>query len=391
LKNAGISDIFEHMPAAETSAAVKLFCAGDELFQQMLDAIDAAQSSVFLEMYIFLDGRLANRFRSALIDACERGARVRVLVDALGSIELSGNFWEPLKHAGGEVRQFNPVALRRVWIRNHRKLLVCDERTAFIGGFNIALEYEGDGIVRGWRDIGLKLEGPLAAQLAESFEEMFSRADFRHKFFPRLRKTGAKKIVARDEGQILFSGPGRGQNPIKRSLYADFATARDVKIVVGYFLPPRRLRRALARVVRRGGRVQLMLAGKSDVPLSQLAARSLYRRLLSRGVEIFEYQPQILHAKLVIIDGAVYAGSANLDQRSLQINYELMFRARNPQLAEQALEIFAENMKHCEKIEPESWRKSRSFLERMKQRLAYWLLVRFDPWIARLQWRSLPK
>ena len=379
------------MPAAEASAAVKLFCAGDELFLEMLDAIGAAQSSVFLEMYIFLDGHLAERFRAALVDARQRGARVKVLVDAIGSIELSGNFWEPLERAGGQVRQFNPVALRRVWIRNHRKLLVCDERIAFIGGFNIALEYEGDGVTRGWRDIGLRLEGPLAAQLAESFEDMFVRADFRHKFFPRLRRLGAKKIVERDEGRILFSGPGRGQNPIKRALCDDLAGARDVKIIVGYFLPTRRLRRALARVVRRGGRVQLILAGKSDVPLSQLAARSLYRRLLNRGIEIFEYQPQILHAKLVMIDDAVYAGSANLDQRSLQINYELMFRSRNPQLAAQAREIFAENLKNCRRIEPELWRKSRSFLERIKQQLAYWLLVRIDPWIARLQWRSLPK
>ncbi len=100
-------------------------------------------------------------FREALVRARERGARVRVLVDAIGSMLLSNHFWEPLQRAGGEVRVFNPMALRRVTIRNHRKLLVCDERMAFVGGFNISPEYEGDGITDGWCDVGLKIEGPL--------------------------------------------------------------------------------------------------------------------------------------------------------------------------------------------------------------------------------------
>ena len=134
-----------------------------------------------------------------------------------------------------------------------------------------------------------------------------------------------------------------------------------------------------------------MLAGKTDVPISQLAARSLYRRLLNRGVEILEYQPQVLHAKLVIVDDAVYVGSANLDQRSLRINYELMVRSRNPELLQQAREIFEQNLKRCRRIEPAEWRASRSIWQRLKQRLACWLLVQVDPWMARWQWRSLPE
>jgi cardiolipin synthase len=208
-------------------------------------------------------------------------------------MSLPGSFWEPLRNAGGEVRQFNPMALKRFWIRNHRKLLVCDERVAFVGGFNVAPEYEGDGIKCGWCDVGLKLEGRLAPQLAVSFDEMFARADFRHKHFVRLRKLGAKKIVALPTEQILFSGPGRGRSPIKRALRKDLARAKQVQIIVAYFLPTRRIRRDLMRVARRGGRVQLILAGKSDVFLSMLAAQSLYRRFLSGNVEIHEYQPQI--------------------------------------------------------------------------------------------------
>ena len=136
---------------------------------------------------------------------------------------LPNHFWDPLRDAGGEVRVFNPFALQRVTIRNHRKLLVCDGRVAFVGGFNITPEYEGDGIARGWCDVGLKIEGPLAAQLAVSFDEMFARAEFRHKRFMRWRNFRAKKTVALPAEQILFSGPGRGRSPLKRALRRDLA------------------------------------------------------------------------------------------------------------------------------------------------------------------------
>ena len=248
------------------------------------------------------------------------------------------------------MRQFNPIALKRVTIRNHRKLLVCDERVAFVGGFNIAPEYEGDGVNDGWCDVGLKIEGPLAAQLASSFDDMFARAEFRHRHFTRWRKSSAKKAVALPPEQILFSGPGRGRNPFKRALRQDLRDAKSVQLIVAYFLPSWRLRRDLMRVVRRGGRVQLILAGKSDVLLSMLAAQSLYRRLLRAGVEIYEYQPQILHAKLFIVDDAVYTGSSNLDTRSLQINYELMIRFAGGEIAGQAREIFADTLQHCRRV-----------------------------------------
>src|ERR1017187_4107745 len=291
---------------AESNSTCNWLCTGDEVFPAMLAAIDAAKESVCLEVYVYQDSPVGVRFRDALVRACERGVSVRALVDAVGSYFLPAKFWDPLRGAGGEIRQFNPVTLKRLIIRNHRKLLVCDERVAFVGGFNIAPEYEGDGVQSGWCDVGLKIEGPLAARLASSFEEMFARADFHHKRFVRLRKLGARKTVVLSAEQILFSGPGRGRSPIKRALRKDLARAQHVQMIVAYFLPTWRLRRDLMRVVRRGGRVQLILAGKSDVHLSQLAGQSLYGRLLKGGVEIYEYQPQILHAKLIIVDDIVY-------------------------------------------------------------------------------------
>jgi cardiolipin synthase A/B len=375
----------------EPNSVCQWLRAGDEIFPAMLAAIDAAGQSVCLEVYTFEDSPLGRRFREALVRARARGVQVRVLVDAIGSVLLSNRFWDPLQQAGGEARVFNSIDLRRVTIRSHRKLLVCDERVAFIGGFNLSPAYEGDGVRRGWCDVGMKIEGPLARELALSFEEMFERADFRHKRFVRLRQFGAKKIIAWPAEQILFSGPGRGRSPFKQSLQRDLAPARDIRIVAAYFLPTWRLRRDLMRVARRGGRVQLILAGKTDVPLAQLAARSLYRRLLRSGVEIYEYQPQILHAKLIIVDDAVYTGSSNLDVRSLRINYELMIRFADAGVVAGSREIFDDILKNCRRITVEEWRRSVTFWQRLKQRWAYFLLNRVDPYVARRQWRALPR
>ncbi|MFO1488265.1 MAG: phosphatidylserine/phosphatidylglycerophosphate/cardiolipin synthase family protein [Verrucomicrobiota bacterium] len=373
------------------ATSYRWYNAGDEVFRDMLAAIDAATASVRFETYIFKESPLGVSFRDALTNAARRGVHVLALVDALGSLELSTKFWQPFIEAGGTVKWFNPIALKQMWIRNHRKLLVCDELVAFVGGYNVAPEYEGDGVAKGWRDIGMRIAGPLAAQLAPSFDEMFARADLRHRSFARMRKSSARKTVAEKDGRLLFSGPGRGKNPIKAALIPDLAAAREVRIMMAYFLPSWRMRRELMAVARRGGRAQLILAGKSDVLLSQFAGRSLYRRLMQAGVEIYEYEPQVLHAKLIVIDDAVYVGSANLDPRSLQINYELMIRFQNPGLADEAREIFEGALRHCTRIDLATWRSSRTLWRRLKHRLAYWLLARLDPWIARWQWRSLPK
>jgi cardiolipin synthase len=365
-------------------------CAGDDIFPAMLAAIDGARERVLFETYIFSPGSLGQKFLEALVRAAQRGVKVKVLIDAFGSATLPWSFWGPLLAVGGEARLFNPLALRRFGIRDHRKMLICDQNSAFVGGFNIAPEYEGDGIRVGWFDLGIHLRGGLVAPLAHSFEEMFVRAEFRHKRFLALRNYGTRKAVEGGKEQLLLSGPGRVLNPIKRALREDLAHARKVRIIAAYFLPTRRIRRDLARVARQGGEVQLILAGKSDVPVSRLAAQSLYRRLLNAGVRIFEYQPQILHAKLIIIDDIVYVGSANLDQRSLNINYELMARFKDGGEVDKARKLFDERLGHCQEITRETWKQSRGIWARLKRRLAYFLLVRIDPVIARWQLRGLP-
>jgi cardiolipin synthase len=378
------------MPAPK-SFPRQWLCAGQEIFPAMLKAMAAAQKSIRLETYIYSDGKLGRQFLVALLAAAQRGVQVQILVDALGSWLLLDDFFEPLVAGGAEVRRFNPLHLWRFGVRNHRKLLICDDATMFIGGFNVADEYDGDGVTRGWCDIGVRIENPtLTGELAASFDELFALSDFRRNPLMRLRAFKRKrKPLKKPAGELLLSHPGRGAGPFQTALYQDLAKAREVRIVSAYFLPTRRVRRDLIRVARRGGRVQLILAGQSDILVSQLAARSLYHRLLKAGVEIYEYQPQVLHAKLILSDGVVYVGSSNLDIRSLNLNYELMLRLEDKTVAVEAREIFERLLKHSQRIELHQWRKSQTFWQRWKNHWAHFLLTRIDPFVALRQFRTM--
>jgi cardiolipin synthase len=378
-----------HRMLTNQTARFRWLRTGDEAFAEMLAAIHAAHTAVRLEMYIYTASPLGEEFREALVGAQRRGARVRVLIDALGSLNLRESFWDPLLAAGGEFRWFNPLRLQRLSYRDHRKILVCDNTVGFIGGLNSAPEYQGDGVTKGWRDMGVSITGRLLEELALSFDAQFALADFKHGRLTRLRRPAYGKRLATPEGELFLSSPGLGPSPIKRALAQDLANAKTVKIISAYFLPTWRIRRELMRTARQGNSVQLILAGKSDVPLSQLASQRLYWHLLRSRIEIYEYQPQILHAKLFIIDRIIYVGSANLDPRSLSINYELLVRVPNEKLANEASAIFAQDLIHCRKIDPATWRNSRTIWRKLKEDWAYFIIARVDPYWARRQLRTL--
>ena len=362
---------------------------GDEAFAEMLAAIGAAKTSVRLEMYIFDSSPIGEKFRDALFDACRRGVAVYVLLDAIGSITLSESFWAEFQAGGGHFRWFNRFTFARFGMRNHRKNLVCDDAVAIVGGLNIASEYQGDGVKTGWRDIGLKISGPLAKHLSNAFDDIFASAEVKPAPFSGLRKSSQKKIIRVPEAELLLSAPGRLRNPLKRALRMDLSRACNVQIICAYFLPTWRIRNHLNRIARKGGKVQLILPGKSDIPLTRLAARSLYQGMMRAGIEIYEYQPQILHAKIIVLDDAAYAGSANLDIRSLHLNYELLVRVTREKVVAEAGEIFSNDLKHCVRIDPATWKKSRTFWERLRERWAHFVLTRLDPLVSRRQWRLM--
>ncbi len=383
------ADLYNPAMSGTPTTSFRWLRSGNEAFPAMLEAIEAARQTIRLEMYIFSQGSPGESIRDSLVRAARRGVKVRVMLDALGSFSLPGGYWDVLTEAGGRFEWFNPLKLGRIPYRNHRKLLVCDDLIAIVGGFNIAPEYEGDGVTSGWRDLGLRLEGPLAAELSESFDATFARADFNHRPLERFRKGTSHGTISGQNWRLLLSGPGRGYHFLKRTLATDLANAHTVQIVCAYFLPTWRLKREMERVARRGGRVQLVLAGKSDVWLSQLATRKLYRRLFKQGIEIHEYQPQILHAKLFLVDEQVYVGSSNLDARSLSINYELLVRVTEPGTVAEGRGLFQEILRHSTRIDPAAWNKSRSFWMKLKEEWAYFLLARVDPWWARGRARHL--
>lgn len=375
--------------SAPKSFGLQWLSTGQEVFPAMLKAIAAAQKSIQFEIYTYTTGKLGHQFLASLVAAAQRGVQVQVLVDAVGSWMLPGNFFQPLIKAGGQARRFNPLHFSRFGVRDHRKLLLCDGTAVFIGGFNLSDEYDGDGVHSGWCDLGAQMDDPdLARHLSDSFNSLFELADFRQKPLLRLRLFKRKRRV-NAIGNLLLTHPGRGASPFQAALHRDLATAHDVRIISAYFLPTRKLRRDLMRVVRRGGRVQLILAGKSDVLISQLAARSLYHRLLKAGVEIYEYQPQILHAKLILCDNTTYLGSSNLDIRSLNLNYEVMLRLRDKTVAQEAKQIFAGRLEHCQGIERHTWQGFRSFWQRWHFHWAHFLLTRIDPFVALRQFRKL--
>ena len=353
----------------------------------MLPAVEKARRSIRFEFYIYRSDHIGVQFRDALTDAARRGVQVRILLDAFGAVGIPAGFWAQLQHFGGEVRMFNPFTWRLFAFRNHRKLLLIDDAVAFIGGFNIADEYNGDGVTRGWRDLGMELRMPDALkQLAAAFDNMFDGSDLHQRVFQRMQHPW--KLASR-RGPVLLSGPRMGRNLFRSNLLKLLKRAKHVRIVSGYFLPSLRLRFALRQVARRGGTVELLLAGKSDVPLAQLAGRARYGTLLRAGVRIFEYQPQILHAKLAVIDDVVFAGSSNLDTRSFGINYELMVRCDDERLAESGRKMFAADLAHSKEITLENWRTAQTWITRMRGMYAGFLLTKIDPWLAHVQLRSM--
>ena len=159
--------------------------------------------------------------------------------------------------------------------------------------------------------------------------------------------------------------------------------------MAGYFLPPSRIRRALQRCAARGGEVLLLLAGKTDVPVARYAAEHLYSTMMEGGAQLFEYQPQVLHAKFILMDDIVYVGSCNLDRRSLDINFELLLRLEWPELAAQGRALFEAALSLSRPVAAERWEQRRRWWEHLRSTVSYWLLTRIDPLLARRPLRSL--
>lgn len=347
----------------------------------MFEAMDRAVSSAILEMYIVADDETGREFRRYLTTAAQRGVLVRVLVDAWGSWELPNSFWDELTAAGGIVRSFHPIAKGLFPFRNHRKMLLVDDRIAYIGGMNIADEYyRGSKGQASWRDNMLEISGPAVAPLRSSFQRISSKAEgpLRRHFLKLRASQSETNLPQPGDIRFLESGPDDPLRPVRRIYRRVLNNAvKSIDLAMGYFYPHGKILRALRRAAKRGVRIRLLFPQKTDVPAARWAARGLYGRMMRSGVEIWEYLPSMMHAKLAIADDAVIAGSANLDIRSGMINYELVAVINDAALADRARKDFEEDLAQSLRIRLEDWNK-RPLIQKFKERFSYCLLARAD-------------
>jgi cardiolipin synthase len=326
---------------------------------------------VCLETYILRDDATGQRFAEVLCARAREGVEVSVLYDAWGS-SVSEAFLARLAEAGVRTASFRPFrfkgslgrALARFRRRNHRKLLVVDGQVAFTGGLNIADEYAPAEAGGGdWRDTHVRLVGPTALRLQALFLRTWKgvggAALTPSLYLPPPREApGALWVVTSG-----WLGEGRRI----RALYLRAIHAAQERIVItnAYFVPTARLLRALLKAARRGVRVELILAGLSDVPAVRLASRHLYERLLRAGVRLYEFRGRVLHAKTAVVDGLLgTVGSSNLDALSLSVNLELNVAVVDAAFGRALERMAAEDMACSEEVHLERWQR-RPLLERI--------------------------
>jgi len=336
----------------------ELLIDGPRFFPRMLEAIGAAQRSVLLEMYLIESGAVATRFIEALANAARRGVGVKLLLDDYGARGLAQNDRQRLHDAGVELAFYNPISGTKLLgniFRDHRKLLLVDDRVAFVGGAGIADEFDSPTHPAAtWRETMLEIRGPVLTD----WQALFLEAWNRHARVPATLPALVPAVAGGGRGRVT-STRGLLTQEIKRSLLARLRGARErVWLATAYFFPPWRVRRLLRRAARRGVDVRLLLPGPvTDHPAARHAGRYLYRRLLESGVRIFEYQPRFLHQKAVLCDNWVSIGSTNLDRWNLRWNLEANQEAADAGLARATQEMFERDFRDAIEYRLDEWQR----------------------------------
>jgi len=324
--------------AADVSSGnrVALLRDGPATFDAMVELIDAAQSTVALESYIFRSDEVGERIGDALVRAAERGLTVRLLRDWIGGRGVSGKFIKRLQKAGVEVAVFNPLGFRR-WMgvvpRDHRKLLVVDGSIGITGGVGIGREWT-TGVQKlhrsRWRDTAVKIDGPAAHDMTQAFDHMWRRTKGHerrgsHRFLRRQAR-GAHLDPAVDTPALVGIVEGEPLRlRVSRALQIQAISAtRSIWIATAYFTPSPSEVEALNGAARDGVDVRVLVPSRNDHPWVSLLARRYYRRLLTNGVRIWEWQGEMMHAKTSVVDGRlVRVGSTDFNPLGVAINYEL--------------------------------------------------------------------
>jgi cardiolipin synthase A/B len=358
----------------------RLLDGGGVFFERMLAAIDSATMYVLLEMYLVSSGRVTGEFIEALTRARGRGVRCCVVFDGFGALGLSGGDRWWLVEAGVELRFFNPLRWRsrlRNFRRDHRKLLAVDGQVAFVGGAGLADEFAGP---HAWRELMVEIRGPVVADWQRAFARTWRRLGAELSLPAPLSTPLAGGALGR-----LALSEARQHSVLAHGVVRRIDEARTrAWIVSAYFVPSRRFRKALRRAARRGVDVRLLMpSARTDHPWVRQAARRFYAKMLRNGVRIYEYQPHVLHAKMIVCDDWLSIGSSNLDRWSFKWNLEANQEVADSGVADAAAALFAADLTVSQAISRRQW-PQRARLDRLRERIAGAL----DRWLE--GWRRPP-
>jgi cardiolipin synthase len=338
---------------------------GDQIYPAMLEAIRNARRRVNFLTYIYSPGEAANQFTSALADAGRRGLEVNVVVDAFGASDIPDEHVEQLKNAGVSVGHYRPVrwySIQESNYRNHRKILVVDGEIGFTGGVGVSDHWLGNAQdMTQWRDTQFRIRGPAVRYLEAVFYESLAET------LPRVKPEigpegdGRPPDPAGDASSIVVSSaPDGGSGGVKRLFLMTIAAAkRTLDIATPYFVVDDSTLWSLEEARRRGVRIRFLVEGdRTDAKTVKWASRSSYDRLLQQGIEIYEYQPTMMHAKTTVVDSNwSIIGSANFDNRSLDMNDEINVGIADRTLAAALVETFENDLRRAKRLTLEEWRK----------------------------------
>ena len=346
----------------------------------LLEAVENAQESLLIELYLMESGVLANRAIEALVSASRRGVDVHLVLDGFGSMGLSSADRQRLTDNGVWLRDFNPLGwnLTRNISRDHRKLVVVDQRIAFTGGFGAV-----DAFLNSWFEVAIRVEGPVVADWVRLFLKVWESPLTRGgEQAPRITpRPHSPASVGGVRGRVIW-GQGYRFQAIRYSLLVRSSSARHrLWLCTPYFAPTRSLRRRLRSAARRGVDVRLLLPGQShDHPGIRYASQRFFMRLLRAGVRIYEFQPCFIHAKFVLADDWVSLGSCNFDHWSLHWNLEANQEIESALLAAEVQQLFEQKFQVSQEITLEEW-----------MRRPWWMRIRtmvfgiLDGWLTRLR------
>ena len=360
-------------PAIVPGNTIQALQNGAEIFPAMLAAIAAATRTITFETYIYWSGKVGNQFADALIERARAGVQVHVMLDWVGSKRIDEKLIDRMKAVGIQVVRYHALrwySVARLNNRTHRKVLIIDGQVGFTAGVGIADQWSGHAQDPDhWRDVHFRVEGPVVGQMQAAFLDNWIKTtgNVLHGdgYFPNLRAAGALDM------QLFISSPSGGSASMRLMyLAAITAAVRSIDIAAAYFIPDRLMTEELVKVRKRGVRIRVLVPDKhTDSQVVRIVSRREWGPLLESGVEIYEFEPTMLHTKMLIFDGfMVSVGSTNFDTRSFELNDEASLNVYDSAFAADMTRLFESDLARATRYRLENWR-SRPLTQKLAEEI----------------------